>query len=47
LPASTSWAISPNRGHTLRRLEHELTANPHIADAVLTIAEPDDPAADH
>ena len=34
-------------GHTLRRLEHELTANPHIADAVLTIAEPDDPAADH
>ena len=28
-------------GHTLRRLERELEANPHIADAVLTIAEPD------
>jgi cation diffusion facilitator family transporter len=29
-------------GHTLRRLEHELESNPHIADAVLTIAEPED-----
>lgn len=28
--------------HTLRRLERELEKNPHLADAVLTIAEPDD-----
>jgi divalent metal cation (Fe/Co/Zn/Cd) transporter len=28
--------------HTLRRLERELEADPPIADAVLTIAEPDD-----
>ena len=33
-------------GHTLRRLERELEANPHIADAVLTVAEPDDPAGE-
>ncbi len=29
-------------GHTLRRLERELESNPHIADAVLTIAQPDE-----
>ncbi|MCW2689362.1 MAG: cation transporter [Mycobacterium sp.] len=28
--------------HTLRRLERELERNPHIVDAVLTIAAPDD-----
>ena len=28
--------------HTLRRLERDLKADPHFADAVLTIAEPDE-----
>ncbi len=34
--------IESRIAHTLRELEGKLEANPHIVDAVLTIAEPAD-----
>jgi hypothetical protein len=45
LVASVDLVGDPTESHvarTLRRLENKLEEDPHIADAVLTIAEPDE-----